>query len=246
MVKLLTFDVQCATMYLAPRNRRFSGVFLLDVHGSTFKSQLRVERAQLYNMNTKNVLRSLQSFVVLPILATNIAALPLNSTMLPTVAVSTTEEIRLLAETTTDNQQLVRLEKAQKIDNYFKKYHMPLAGFGMKMVLEAEKNGLDPLLIPAIAVRESTGGRHACKSVTFNPFGWGSCKIGFTSYEHAIEKIALNLGGNNPNTAYHYAGKPTIEILEAYNPRTIVARYPEQVIDIMNAIDAMETKSHLE
>ena len=126
--------------------------------------------------------------------------------------------------------------KAEAIDAYFKERGMPLHGTGMKMVEEAEKNGLDWRLVAAIAVRESTGGKFECKKATFNAFGWGSCKINFNSDEHAIETVARNLGGNNPKTAHHYAGKTTIQILRAYNPPSIVPRYAEQVISIMNAI----------
>ena len=113
---------------------------------------------------------------------------------------------------------------------------MPLLGMGMKMVEEAEKNNLDWRLLPAIAVRESTGGKFECKKVSNNPFGWGSCKIGFDSNEEAIETVARNLGGNNPNTEKHYDNKTTKQILRAYNPPSIVLRYAEQVISIMNAI----------
>lgn len=126
--------------------------------------------------------------------------------------------------------------KAEAIDNYFQSYDMPLAGYGMKMVEEAEKNSLDWRLLPAIAIRESTGGKFDCQKVLNNPFGWGSCKIGFKSNNEAIETVARNLGGNNPKTEKHYADKTTIEILKAYNPPSIIPKYPEQVIDIMNKI----------
>ena len=138
--------------------------------------------------------------------------------------------------TVIDEEAINKKIKADAIDEYFKERDMPLEGTGMKMVLEAEKNDLDWRLIPAIAVRESTGGKNECKKVSNNPFGWGSCKIGFISNEHAIEVIAQNLGGNNPNTARHYDEKTTTQILRAYNPPTIVRRYAEQVISIMNAI----------
>ena len=138
--------------------------------------------------------------------------------------------------TVIDEEAINKKIKADAIDEYFKEHDMPLEGTGMKMVLEAEKNDLDWRLIPAIAVRESTGGKNECKKVSNNPFGWGSCKIGFISNEHAIEVIAQNLGGNNPNTARHYDEKTTTQILRAYNPPTIVRRYAEQVISIMNAI----------
>lgn len=139
--------------------------------------------------------------------------------------------------------------KALAIDTYFRERGMPLAGMGMKMVVEAEKNELDWRLIAAIAVRESTGGKHECKRVENNAFGWGSCKIGFKSNEEAIETVARNLGGNNPKTAYHYDEKTTIQILRAYNPPSIVPRYAEQVISIMNTIgeaDATTTVSVVE
>lgn len=126
--------------------------------------------------------------------------------------------------------------KADAIDAYFKERDMPLEGLGMKMVEEAEKNNLDWRLIPAIAVRESTGGKFDCKKVENNPFGWGSCKISFNSNEEAIETVARNLGGNNPNTEKHYANKTLKEILRSYNPPHIVPHYAEQVIAIMNAI----------
>ena len=130
----------------------------------------------------------------------------------------------------------IQKDKAQAIDAYFKERKMPLEGMGMKMVEEAEKNGLDWRLLPAIAVRESTGGKFACKKVPYSSFGWGSCKISFESNEHAIEVIAKNLGGNNPNTARYYDNKTTTQILRAYNPPSIVPRYADQVFSIMNMI----------
>ncbi len=113
---------------------------------------------------------------------------------------------------------------------------MPLYGYGAKMIEEANKNDLDWRLLPAIAVRESTGGKFACKKVKFNPFGWGSCKIGFNSYDNAIETVAKNLGGNNPRTKMHYEDKTTEEILKAYNPPSIVPKYVPQVLKIMENI----------
>ncbi len=122
------------------------------------------------------------------------------------------------------------------IDAYFAKYDMPLEGTGAKMAEVADVNDLDWRLVPAIAVRESTGGKHECQKVENNPFGWGSCKIGFKTNAAAIETIAKNLGGNNPKTAFHYDDKTTIQILHAYNPPSIVPKYAEQVMKIMSAI----------
>ncbi len=126
--------------------------------------------------------------------------------------------------------------KADAINVYFSAHDMPLESTGMKMVQEAEKNDLDWRLLPAIAMRESTGGKFACIRVNNNPFGWGSCKIGFDSLDGAIETVARNLGGNNPKTAQYYANKNTMQILRAYNPPSVVLRYAEQVMKIMNDI----------
>lgn len=126
--------------------------------------------------------------------------------------------------------------EADAIDAYFSAHDMPLSGMGLKMAQEADNNDLDWRLLPAIAVRESTGGKFDCKKVENNPFGWGSCKISFKSLDEAIETVAMNLGGNNPNTAKHYDNKTIKQILHAYNPPSIVPHYAEQVMAIMNAI----------
>lgn len=140
-------------------------------------------------------------------------------------------------KTDADLAQTEREEKAAKIDAYFKQNGMPLAGYGMKMVTEAEKHDVDWRLIPAIAIRESTGGLHQCKSVSFSPFGFGSCHISFKSYDSAIEILATNLGGDNPNTARHYEGKTTKAILQAYNPPSVVPTYAGEVMALMTKID---------
>ena len=113
---------------------------------------------------------------------------------------------------------------------------MPLEGYGMKMVLEAEKNGLEWRLIPAISVIESTGGKFACKKVTSSFLGWGSCRINFESHDKAIEIVAWNLGGNNPKTDHYYANKTIKGILETYNPPSIVPNYAAKVMKVMEDI----------
>lgn len=136
--------------------------------------------------------------------------------------------------------QMEREEKAAKIDAYFAKGDMPLEGYGMKMVTEAEEHGLDWRMIPAIAVRESTGGLHACKKAAFSAFGWGSCKISFKSYDHAIEVLATNLGGDNPKTARYYDNKSVEQILKTYNPPSVVPTYSQEVIAVMNKIEEVQ------
>lgn len=137
--------------------------------------------------------------------------------------------------------QELAADRARKIDAYYAKRKMPLEGYGAKMIAEAEKNNLDWRLLPAIAIKESTGGKFACYN---NPFGWGSCKIRFGSYDEAIETVAHNLGGNNQNTARYYKDKTTEEKLHHYN-NAIVPTYTKEIYGFMELIEATEIVSEL-
>jgi len=175
----------------------------------------------------KTIQRLLLSFAFMPIFAmptTELNIIPLNVNSADNIAAQTIED--------------ARLEKAAKIDAYYGRHKLPLTGYGMTMVLAAEKYGIDWNLIPAIAMRESTGGKFACYN---NPFGWGSCKIKFASYDDAIEAVAKNLGGANKRTASYYAGTSTATKLYYYNG-TVVPSYPSEVMKIMDRIDEMEVK----
>ena len=206
-------------------------------------------------MENKKLIRFVESFVLLPIISisgpvTTMSVAAPGAITAPLVFSGDKVDIVLngtLAFSRVEKKDnLARQAKADAIDYYFRVRSMPLYGTGMKMVVEAEKNELDWRLIPAIAIRESTGGKNECKRVKNNPFGWASCKIGFDSNDHAIEVIAHNLGGNNPNTAYHYDEKTTKEILHAYNPPSVVPRYAEQVMSIMNAIGVPDAEGEKE
>jgi hypothetical protein len=200
-------------------------------------------------MKKNNLIRFVQSLVILPVITMtfplagvhNIGTSP--SVLAKQVNIEANEILTFNQVSTPEanliSQQIFKDKiqaEADSIDAYFDAHDMPLKGTGMTMVKEAYNNGLDWRLLPAIAVRESTGGKNACDKVKFNPFGWNSCKTGFDSYEDAIETIAVNLGGNNPSTARHYDNKTVKEILNAYNPPSIVPRYTDQVISIMNTI----------
>lgn len=197
-------------------------------------------------LRNKNLIRILESFVILPVFA---LSMPLgglfgtvktaNVDVAPQIVLAqkNMEASSLLALNQAVDEKAQILEKqAEAIDAYFRARKMPLEGTGKKMAEEAEKNGLDWRLLPAIAVRESTGGKHACKSVPNSFFGWGSCKIGFKSKEYAIEVIARNISGNNPNTEHHYSGKTTRGILQKYNPPSVIPKYADEVMAIMEVI----------
>lgn len=204
-------------------------------------------------MKNKNIIRFVESFVLLPVLTMssvgNIPPESIQTQNTPEIVSSIKQNIEATnlfafnlgiedkALEEKEKQELaIRQAKADAIDAFFESRKAPLAGLGMKMVEEAEKNDLDWRLLPGIATRESNAGKEACKRVKYSAFGWGSCKINFESYEQSIEVVARNLGGNNPKTASYYADKTTYEILRKYNPAHIVLKYPEQVIKIMNMI----------
>lgn len=193
-------------------------------------------------MEKNNIIRFVQSLILLPLTTMTSIGPVVNA---PKTDIAPTglfqkfnsEASSLLAFNQQEDEKLKTLQaQGDAIDAYFKKYDMPLEGTGLKMAQEADKNELDWRLIAAIAVRESTGGKHACKKVKNSFLGWGSCKISFDSTDEAIEVVSRNLGGNNSNTAHHYDGKTVKEILQKYNPPSVVPKYADQVMKIMNDI----------
>jgi len=182
-------------------------------------------------MNKINIVRKMQSVIAIPVLA---IAIPI--TGISTISSLTVSDNILSEENSViiTQEEVNQKEKAEAIDNFFAKYDAPLEGYGMKFVVEAEKNNLDWRLLPAIAMRESTGGKNACKNADNSVFGYGSCKISFDSIDESIEVVAASLGGNNPNTACHYSDKTTLEILKSYN--SVIPNYYKQVAKIMEMI----------
>lgn len=186
----------------------------------------------LMTTKTTTASRIFYSIIMLPMMSAGLSidhVDTINVLPVPTEGVSITTSI---SEDAIIEQ--IRKERAQAIDDYFASRNLPLAGYGMKMVIEAEKNGLDWRLIPAIGMRESTGGKFACKSADYSPFGFGSCRIDFDSYDHAIEVVARNLGGNNPRTKGSYANKTLVQKLKSYN--SVIPTYTKEIFSIMNKI----------
>lgn len=205
-------------------------------------------------MENKKLIRIVESFVVLPIMA---VSLPFGSIPDSVPSIAVTPQILLAQKENIEagglfslNKEkdkkakeeaelnLIRQAKADAIDNYFAKRKAPLEGLGMKMVIEAEKNGLDWRLIPAISIIESNGGIQACKKATHSFLGWGSCKIDFESDEKAIEIVAWNLGGNNPRTQHYYKDKTTEAKLKRYN--SVIPTYNQKIFKVMNTIGEKE------
>ena len=155
-----------------------------------------------------------------------------------TVPTIVTEEKSVI----TPQDEVIRNKKAQILNSFFAQNEAPLESYGMEFVLAAEKNNLDWRLLPAIAMRETTGGKHACKNpkAPNNYFGWLSCKTGFSSIKTSIDFIAMTLSGNNPDGKYYTKGMTTEEILKKYNPDYIIPGYSKQVIQIMKMINPTE------
>lgn len=211
----------------------------------SIKTQGHGERSR--TMKNKNLIRFVESFIILPIATVSLpfGNFPINNSDIvftPQIVLQQKENIEtnaILAFNQSKEEEVkikIQEAKANAVDLYFKERNMPLLGYGKKMIEEAEKNNIDWRLLPAISVIESTGGKNKCKKVKNNPFGWGSCKIGFDSMEEAIEIVSKNLGGNNPNTKHYYANKNTEEILKAYNPPSVVPNYSNKVFKVMNII----------
>jgi len=117
-----------------------------------------------------------------------------------------------------------------RVDAYFEKHNAPLAGYGDVFVRVADACDMDWRLLPAIAMRESTGGKRMQYN---NPFGWGGARIPFDSIEHAIEIVGKNLCGENPNTSVWYSTTSTERKLYYYNG-TVIPSYPREVMWIMD------------
>ena len=120
-------------------------------------------------------------------------------------------------------------DRAARLDAYFAKRDMPLEGYGAKFIEVADANDMDWRLMPAIGVRESSGGKHLMNN---NPFGWGSAKIKFANFDAAIEELGANISGHDKDTARYYKDKTVFQVLWAYNG-TVMPTYPKEVMNIM-------------
>lgn len=130
------------------------------------------------------------------------------------------------------DEEKIDLEKINKINRlniYFEERDMPLAGYGAKFIEVAEKCDIDWRLLPAIGVRESSGGKFEFNN---NPFGWGSAKIKFKNFDDAIENVSDHLCGLRESTAKYYRDKTQAEKLWYYNG-SVIPSYPKEVVEIM-------------
>lgn len=83
-------------------------------------------------------------------------------------------------------------DRVLKLTHFLKTRNSSLAPHAQTFVTEADKNGLDYRLVPAIAGVESTFGRNHLEG-TYNYYGWGGGLIYFKSTDDGIAKISQGL-----------------------------------------------------
>ena len=199
---------------------------------------------------TNNYLKNkLHSFILLPLLLTNFTTPTLldNQTITESVGETISLNFQKSKQTFEDGAVIVDT-RAAKIDAYFAQWDLPLAGYGEEMVAAADMYGIDWRLLPAIAKLETTGGKNLCKNPkgVNNPFGFGSCTIGFDSFEDSFYAVAKTLSGNGKNTSHLYKGKSVEGILEVYNPPNtpgMTPDYHKKALNVMSAIESMDVST---
>lgn len=184
-------------------------------------------------MNKNKITEFLQSVVAIPMLAIAVPFTGLSTSIISPAVAPNVDSVSEASMITTQEDMILE-KQGEAIDAYFAKYDAPLEGHGKKFAIEAKKNDIDWRLLAAISMRESTGGKQACKKVPNSVFGYGSCKMSFKSIDESIEIVSASIGGNNPKTSHHYEGKTTSEILRKYN--SVIPNYPKQVEKIMGVI----------
>jgi len=139
---------------------------------------------------------------------------------------------------------LNQIQRAEKIEAFYQQEgNLPLAQYSLDMVQAADADGIDWRLVPAIAINESTGGLDACKTASYNAFGYDGCHISFKSYPDAIARVTADLAGMIPATAKAYAGKTLTQKIDTYNPPYANENYERNVLWTMNKIAEADTSS---
>ncbi len=198
---------------------------------------------------TNNFLKNrLHSFILLPLLLTNFSAPEIiNNDLIPDAVEESISLNFQNSKADTDSTLIFMDTRAAKIDAYFAQWDLPLSGHGAGMIAAADKYGIDWRLLPALAMLETTGGKNLCGDGTnLNAFGYGSCKIHFSTFEQSFEAVAKTISGNGEKTSHLYKDKSIEGILEVYNPPNtpgMTPNYHKKALNVMSAIDSMEVST---
>ncbi len=130
-------------------------------------------------------------------------------------------------------------ERVLKLSQYLKTRNSSLAPYAQTFVDEADKNGLDYKLLPAIAGVESTFGR-AFMPGTYNYYGWGGGLIYFESNEDGIAKVSEGL-----KKGYLDKGAKSVAAISyIYCPPSHFSWY-SKVTNFMDGIDKVDVSDAL-
>ena len=155
-----------------------------------------------------------------------------------------TDTLYSASATSTVVDGLTQIQRAEKIEAFYQQEgNLPLAQYSLDMVQAADADGIDWKLVPAIALNESTGGLNACKTASYNAFGYDGCHVSFKSYPDAIARVSADLAGKIPATSSDYAGKTLAQKIDEYNPPSANEDYERNVLWTMNKIADADTTS---
>lgn len=118
--------------------------------------------------------------------------------------------------------------RCQALRNLFLRYQSPLSKLALVFVQAADAHKLDWRLLPAIAMVETSGGKHGAPN---NVFGWNSGRTRFKSIEAGI----LFVAGRFTRSPI-YAGQTAMGIIQKYNPAK--KAYPPKVMRFMLELSA--------
>jgi hypothetical protein len=113
--------------------------------------------------------------------------------------------------------------RCQALRNLFLRYQSPLAKVALVFVQTADSHKLDWRLLPAIAMVETSGGKHGMPN---NVFGWNSGRTRFKSVEAGIAFVAGRF-----TRSPIYRGQTAMGIILKYNPAK--KAYPPKVTRFM-------------
>ena len=122
-------------------------------------------------------------------------------------------------------------DSAGKIDTYFGKLKLPLAGHGCDFDIHGQLNKVKPEVVAAIAMCESTGGKVTPQfkgEESYNAFGWAVFDSNETtkdvdgykcdSWEHCIGRVTRGIARNS---AKRNLSTEPADIVKWYNPGSI-------------------------
>ncbi len=121
-------------------------------------------------------------------------------------------------------------ERAEKIDAFFEGHKAPLSGQGCHFVREGEVNDVNPNLVAAIAMCESTGGKFTPKisGESYNAWGWAMydskeatlAEQGYNcdSWEHCIGRVTRGIASKTKSRGLTLAPE---DIVTWYTPASV-------------------------